>query len=52
MEDAAEFWTRYLSTPSDDDREQLVENLQASDAPAPDAAKRRRRRRRRKPAGE
>ncbi|MSQ68033.1 MAG: polynucleotide adenylyltransferase PcnB [Gammaproteobacteria bacterium] len=54
VDDAAEFWTRYLSTPSDDDREHLVENLPSAEAlaPAPDAAKRRRRRRRRKPAGE
>lgn len=52
VDDAAEFWTRYLSTPSDDDREHLVEDLPSAEAPAPDAAKRRRRRRRRKPAGE
>jgi hypothetical protein len=59
VEEAAEFWTRYLVTPTED-REQMVEDLDLEGTDAPTAAttpggapgpKRRRRRRRRKPAG-
>ena len=59
VEEAAEFWTRYLVTPTED-REQMVEDLDLEGIDAPAAAttpggapgpKRRRRRRRRKPAG-
>lgn len=53
VEEAAEFWTRYLGTP-EDIRGALVEDLGPGApelAAAPEDAKRRRRRRRRKPSG-
>jgi poly(A) polymerase len=54
VEEAAEFWTRYLGTP-EETRGELVENLRpatGNEGGAPGGPKRRRRRRRRKPPGE
>ena len=52
VEEAAEFWTRYLTTP-EGNRQPLVDDLRAADPErgAGDGQRRRRRRRRRKPAG-